>query len=125
MWFFACWQPGDYVPPVPEDMTLVEDIAPEELELEASEAAPEGEAPPAEAEEPEAPVSDMEPWKGLTVGAPLSLVDARGQVVQVLAVPKMEVLVLAEEAPVRRWVRCTSCTPEVEGWLQFDYVERR
>lgn len=123
---FGCWQPGDYLPPQPEGLAAA--VAPGGADV-----APEGEAgddpPDADAEADADEGTDraaaaVDPYGAHTLGSPLTLVDDVGAVVQVLPVPNTAVTVLEEEPGVRRRVRCDGCTPVVEGWLQWDRVER-
>lgn len=124
----ACWQPGDYTPPQPENL-------PPPAADPALEAAmvpgpddpdgPEREAAAApDAPEPPAPPS-MDPYAAHTVGGPLTVVDDVGQPLAVIATPHTPVVVLDEQEGLRRKVRCDTCTPPVEGWLQWAVVEKK
>jgi hypothetical protein len=134
MWLLlGCWQPGAYLPPVPENLARLaadEATPAEEAGTPADEEAAPEDAPadgvpaeeaPAEPEAPAPPPPDA--YASHTVGAPLTIVDDVGKPVTVLTASRTEVIVLLEEPPVRKRVRCTGCVPQAEGWLQFDNVE--
>lgn len=93
-----------------------------------AEPAADGDAEPAaEANAAEA-ASDFQdqpvrPYTAFTLRTPLSIVDDAGQPVAVIAKPGTEVEVIAE-GELRVKVRCTGCSPVVEGYLQADAVQR-
>lgn len=134
----ACWQPGDYTPPQPETLPPpAVDPAVEASMLPGPEDPP-GPEPEAAVQEPEAATQEpapaapeppdppaMDPYAAHTVGAPLTLVDDMGQPLVVITTPHTPVIVLDEQEGLRRKVRCDTCTPPVEGWLQWAVVEKK
>lgn len=125
----ACWQPGDYTPPQPEnlpppaaDPALEAAMVPGPDDPDGPE--PEAAAATPDAPEPPAPPS-MDPYAAHTVGGPLTVVDDVGQPLAVIATPHTPVVVLDEQEGLRRKVRCDTCTPPVEGWLQWAVVEKK
>jgi hypothetical protein len=152
LWLLGCWQPPETLPPAPvqvEASDILEGSAGEikpwaptedgEADPTAAEAGAEPEAevveaegdpdPTAEAEAPEveAPVvpvaRTVDPWRGRTVGSPITIVDDLGAPVQVVRGAPVAVVVLMEGED-RLKVRCEGCLPVVEGWLQKTAVAR-
>lgn len=78
----------------------------------------------AAADPPPAPTDlPVDPYAAHTVGRPVTLVGDDGVPLVVLTTENVAVTVLAE-GPERLKVRCTGCTPQVEGWLQRRVVAR-
>ena len=124
----ACWQPGDYTPPQPENLPPPAADPALEAAMVPGPDDPDGPEPEAtaapDAPEPPAPPS-MDPYAAHTVGGPLTLVDDVGQPLAVISAPHTPVIVLDEQDGLRRKVRCDTCTPPVEGWLQWAVVEKK
>jgi hypothetical protein len=124
----ACWQPAPYTPPPAPEVEAEEVLSADEAENEEADAADE---PPTEAgvneeDPPTKPAFDdvpVKPYRGYTVGTPLSLVDDVGQLVATIGTPGTNVTVLAEGS-VRVKIRCDGCSPVVEGYLQKDRVRK-
>ena len=138
----ACWQPTPFAAPPPaqvEASDVLEGTAagirpgeeagppPEEAGPEGEDAAGEPEPAPGEDDPPDPPAPavahDVAPWKGHTVGTPVSLVGDDGKPLQVLRVAGASVTVL-QEGEDRLKVRCDDCRPVVEAWVQRRLVER-
>lgn len=149
LWLLGCWQPPETLPPAPvqvEASDVLEGSADEikpgapagEEEADPTAAEPgaephadvveaEGEPDPTAAVEVEAPVvpvaRTVDPWRGRTVGSPITIVDDLGAPVQVVRGAPVAVVVLMEGED-RLKVRCEGCLPVVEGWLQKTAVAR-
>ena len=118
----ACWQPEPFVAPAPAQVEASDVLEGTAGAIEpGDEDQPEGDA---EADPPPVPTDmEVEPWKGRTVGRPLTLVGDDGAVVTVIAEEGVAVTVLMEGAE-RLKVRCDGCRPPLEGWLQKRAVVR-
>ncbi len=76
-----------------------------------------------EVEEPAPPVAvAVAPWKGRTVGRPLTLVGDDGTPLQVVEQGVAVTVLMEGEDRVK--LRCDGCLPVVEGWLQKRNVLR-
>lgn len=147
--FLACWQPSFVETPEPPVVLAADVLAgrTEEAQaegVEAAEAAEPGEAAaPAEegvaaAEEeaaavpgeapgeaaPSAPAElEVSPYSVRTTVAPVTLVNDSGETLAVLTPAGVSLTVL-REGEVRLGVRCSSCSPAVDGWVQKSMVAR-
>lgn len=109
-WTLACWRPDPALaPPPPVPMPELELATPPEVAAEA---------PPAE---PEAPAID--PYPAVTLTRPVTVVDDWGTPLTTIEVAGWPLEVISEEA-IRIRVRCPTCTPAVEGWVQPGRVGR-
>ncbi|MFZ5480274.1 MAG: hypothetical protein ACOZNI_26150 [Myxococcota bacterium] len=116
MWLVlsSCWRPDPWEPPPPPPEALeAMGVAEEEAVAEA----PDVEEPAVE--EPATPETVL--WRGATKWGRLSLVDDGGRTVGRIEAAGVAVEVLREE-PQRVKVRCATCSPPVEGWLQAALV---
>jgi len=147
--WLGCWQPESYTPPPAaqvEASDVLEGTAGEIQPPSAAEATPAGEgaadeAPAADepsvadeagtaaddaADEVVAPAPPVavavSPWKGRTVGRPLTLVGDDGTPLQVVEDGVAVTVLMEGEDRVK--LRCDGCLPVVEGWLQKRNVLR-
>ena len=115
----GCWRP---------DPTLALDLPPLASAEAADAVEPEADEAPVEAEavaqEPEAPEVAFEAWAGVTLTAPLTLVDGNGKPLVVLDAPGVSVQVRGDDG-ARLKVYCSSCEPPSEGYLQGTAVGRK
>jgi hypothetical protein len=116
----ACWRPD---PSLALDLPPLEAIEPEVAAGEAAageEAAGEVEVAPEGPEPPEVP---FEAWAGVTLTAPLTLVDEAGKPLAVFEAPGVTVQVRGDDG-ARLKVYCPTCEPPAEGYLQGAAVGR-
>lgn len=114
----ACWRPDPALAPPPP-------VPLPDLELPGEGEAPEEEADEEEAEAPPAPppAPPIDPYPAVTLTRPVTLVDDFGKALTTIETVGWPVEVVAEE-PIRVKVRCPTCTPAVEGWVQPGRVGR-